>query len=50
MNRDQFITYLHTPDQLNGKTVDFLSKLVDEFPYCQTLQLLYLKNLQNHPK
>ena len=45
MNREQFINYMQSPEKLNGESVAQLAEVVEQFPYCQTAHLLYLKNL-----
>lgn len=47
MNRDQFISYLHSPDKLGAGDAVELEHIVKEFPYFQTAQLLYVKALHN---
>ena len=48
MNRQQFLSFMQSPDKLNGGSVALLADVVRQFPYCQTAQLLYLKNLHLH--
>lgn len=48
MNRLQFLNFMQSPDKLNGGSVALLADVVRQFPYCQTAQLLYLKNLHLH--
>lgn len=47
MNRGEFLKYLKYPEVMDEKTVESLKGLLDEFPYCSTLHLLYIKNLHN---
>lgn len=47
MNREQFIGFMEHPSQLKGDSLILLESLLKEFPYCQTAQMLYLKNLHN---
>ena len=47
MNKDQFIHYIQEPFQLNAESATVLDALVKEFPYCQTAELLFTKNLHN---
>jgi len=47
MTRDRFISYIEHPEKLDAATLPELSDIVSEFPFCQSAQLLYLKNLQN---
>lgn len=47
MTRKDFIIYLSHPESLNGHSIGALEKLVQDYPYCQTARLLFLKNLHN---
>lgn len=47
MNRNQFISYVDSPDKLSGNDSVLLSELLKNFPYFQTAQLLYAKSLHN---
>ncbi|OFX72787.1 MAG: hypothetical protein A2X12_08605 [Bacteroidetes bacterium GWE2_29_8] len=47
MNRQQLYTYIQTPDLLSNNDFNDLSTLIKQYPYCQTLRLLYLKSLHN---
>jgi len=48
MDRQQFLNFMQYPEKLNGLSVAMLADVVKQFPYCQTAQLLYLKNLNIH--
>ena len=52
MNRQQFIDYIKFPDKLNANSAIQLEKLVQEYPYCQTVDILFTLNLykKNHFK
>src|ERR1017187_5070578 len=45
MNRQQFISYVAQPSMLSAETEALLGNIVREFPFFQTAQLLYAKNL-----
>ncbi|UCG27786.1 MAG: hypothetical protein JSV24_00060 [Bacteroidales bacterium] len=45
MNREEFINYLNHPELLDKKSVAEMRELLHEFPYFQTVHLLFLKNL-----
>ncbi len=45
-DKHQFEQYLKNPQHLNAESIELLEALTDEFPYCQSLQLLYVKNLK----
>lgn len=45
MNREQFLNYLDSPFGLSVESKQQLQLLVKQFPYCQTAQLLFIKNL-----
>ena len=45
MNRDQFISYLTHPENLNAGTLEELNTLVNDFPYFQSARLLLAMNL-----
>ena len=47
MKREQFINYLLNPEELKGESAVALNSLLQEFPYFQSAQLLYLKTLHN---
>ncbi|MBT5424857.1 MAG: hypothetical protein HOK84_01620 [Bacteroidetes bacterium] len=47
MNRETFNTYLRHPENLDLTSLKHLEELISEYPYFQSGQLLYLKNLQN---
>jgi len=44
MNKELMLKYLQEPEMLNRDTVSDLLAAGEEFPYCQTLRLLVLKN------
>jgi hypothetical protein len=45
MNRTQFTEFMKTPSALTSESGQLLAQVLKEFPYCQTAQLLYVKNL-----
>ncbi len=45
INKVQFEKYVSDSGLLNLATIPELEKLLEAFPYCQTTQLLYVKNL-----
>jgi hypothetical protein len=47
MNLNQFISYIKSPELLDQDSASPIKELIQEFPYCQTLHLLYVKNLHN---
>lgn len=47
MNRSQFIGYIQKPEVLSAESVFVLGNLLKEYPFFQTAQLLYAKNLFN---
>jgi len=52
MNRQQFIDYIKSPEDLNADSAVQLEYLVKEYPYCQTADVLFTLNLykENHFK
>jgi hypothetical protein len=50
MDRQQFINYIHDPRKLDKTSMRDIEELAGEFPYCQSLRILYLLNLRitNH--
>ncbi|MEA3503631.1 MAG: hypothetical protein U9R32_00325 [Bacteroidota bacterium] len=46
INKQQFENLVKASDKLDLSTIPMLDKLLSEFPYCQTIHLLYLKNLK----
>jgi len=47
MNKQQYIHYIKNYNSLNESDEPILKKLIEQFPYCQTTQLLYTKLLHN---
>ena len=47
MNKNQFISFVETPDKLTGTDATLLAELLKNFPYFQTAHLLYAKSLHN---
>lgn len=45
MNRSDFTSLLTSPEQLSAATLQGLSDLIHDYPYCQSLQVLYTQNL-----
>ncbi len=45
MNKDEFTSYLKDPGILNSESVNHLSSLISEFPYCQSARILLTLNL-----
>ncbi|MFM7016501.1 MAG: hypothetical protein ACKOX3_09260 [Bacteroidota bacterium] len=48
MTRDQFTTFLRDPETIANYAGDELQQLVSNFPYCQPLRILQLKQLKLH--
>ncbi len=46
MTRDQLLRYVNDPSALNERTLGELKEILDEYPYFQSAQLLYVRNLQ----
>lgn len=46
IDKQNFEKWVRNPDKLNLSTIPQLEKLLEQFPYCQTAHLLYLKNLK----
>ena len=46
IDKQSFENLVRNPDKLNLSTIPQLEKLIEQFPYCQTAHLLYLKNLK----
>lgn len=47
MNKDTFYIYMQNPQSLDHQSLGGLADLVDEYPFFQIAQMLYVKNLQN---
>jgi hypothetical protein len=45
MNRNQFISYLKSPENLTDSDSQELEMLVTEYPFCQTARLLFVMSL-----
>lgn len=40
MNKEKFISFMQNPDSINKESMDELSYLINEFPYCQSAHIL----------
>ena len=49
-NQLKFLEIIEKPYQLDKGTLSFLEKMTQEYPYCQSLQILLAKNLQGMDK
>jgi hypothetical protein len=51
METNELMSFFNNPENLNEETLEGIKKLAENFPYSQSLWMLYLKNLQltNHP-
>ncbi|MFA6402675.1 MAG: hypothetical protein WCX31_13815 [Salinivirgaceae bacterium] len=47
MNKEDFYSYLTHPELLDDRSLPFLEKILEEYPYFQSVRLLYIKNLNN---
>ncbi|MEW6470474.1 MAG: hypothetical protein AB1458_16295 [Bacteroidota bacterium] len=47
MNRQEFISYLASPEKLDESSLASLQRIAEEFPYFQTAHLLLARNLHN---
>jgi hypothetical protein len=47
MNRDKFINYLNSTDELDVKNLEEIRGVLDEYPYFQTAHMLLLKTMDN---
>lgn len=47
MQRSQFLNLVEVPQHMDVVPANALKELLQQFPYCQTLQLLYLKQLHD---
>jgi hypothetical protein len=45
MNKSQFTSFMKSPSVLPPESIQLLGDVLQEFPYCQTAQLLYVKSL-----
>ncbi len=45
MQKDELLTYIHSPEKLNRDTLDKILQVIREYPYFQTARLLALKNM-----
>jgi|WetSurMetagenome_2_1015567.scaffolds.fasta_scaffold111136_3 hypothetical protein len=50
METNELVNFFNNPENLNEETLEGIKKLTEDFPYSQSLWMLYLKNLQvnNH--
>lgn len=44
MNKEKFLSFMQKPDTLNKESMDELSYLIGEFPYCQSAHILHTLN------
>jgi len=49
-NQQRILQIIRNPYQLNEQTLELLDKLTEDYPYCQSLQILLAKNLQPYDK
>ncbi len=49
-NQRKILDILKKPYELNEQSFEVLQKLTKDYPYCQTLQILLAKNLQQYDK
>ena len=47
MNKEQFFSYINSPEKLDNASLEEVSQLINDFPYFQSVHLLYIKNLFN---
>lgn len=47
MKKEQFIAFIEAPASMQAESIALLSRLTQQFPYCQTAQLLLAKALHN---
>lgn len=47
MNREEFISYVKKPASLDKRSLPEINELIEEYPFFQSGQLLFLKNLHN---
>ena len=45
--KEKYTHWIQQPNSLNREDSDSLKELVENYPFCQTSRLLYLKSLQN---
>ena len=45
MNRQQFVKYIQNPGLLDGDSLTSIRDLAEDYPYCQSAQILYTLNL-----
>jgi len=50
INSKQFIDFIQSPNLLSQNTIPVIENLIKYFPYCQSANMLYIKNLykENH--
>ncbi len=45
MNKQQFVEFIKTPENLDNNSMRLLEKLIHDFPFCQSAELLFVLNL-----
>ncbi|MCK4406604.1 MAG: hypothetical protein KAT33_02880 [Bacteroidales bacterium] len=45
MNRQQFVNFIKSPNEINAQSINSFEQVTKDFPYCQTAKILYVLNL-----
>jgi tetratricopeptide (TPR) repeat protein len=45
MNRQQFVNFIKSPNEINAQSVNLFEQVTKDFPYCQSAEILYVLNL-----
>lgn len=45
MNRQQFVNFIKSPNEINAQSINLFEQVTKDFPYCQSAGILYVLNL-----
>ncbi len=45
MNRQQFVNFIKSPNEINAQSINLFEQVTKDFPYCQSAEILFVLNL-----